>query len=399
MPRLAFKPDSSFFRKIAIGAVGVRSVKHDLDGCGHSMAEFENGSTDTKIWKEVKRKRVRIPDLVCTRCGLRVECRAKTSPDLAMSHSISDAERAWDFGLVDNDIVAFPIIGSADEADWSTGALREGKSYWHSRERVHWESPGFVNYFRVGDFRTVAHARSTTKGVTEGSETSVSWNAIFSTRRGVVERVSGDGKISVRREEDDHLYTWQNAKGLPVAVEEGEKVEQNQVLASAVSPVNVKAKLCIGVLASERIANLLTSPERTQRFTGIKLARLRFESQFCDQVRKTALHHDEDVYVTLEGAVYLARVCGESAHKLFRPYLVSPDEQMQLEAVVALSEVPTEEAAELLSDILDDPSSAFFLRSAAAWALGRIGTNQATARLVEAFSDVDLAIREEALTA
>ena len=78
MPRLALKPDSSFFRKIALGAVGSRRVAHDLDRLGHRIAELERGAMDTKLWKEVKRKRVRIPDLVCQYCGLRVESRAKT---------------------------------------------------------------------------------------------------------------------------------------------------------------------------------------------------------------------------------------------------------------------------------------------------------------------------------
>ena len=62
--------DSSFFRKIAIGAAGARSVaKRTSSRHGHKMAELERGSTDTKLWKDVKRKRVRIPDLVCLRCG------------------------------------------------------------------------------------------------------------------------------------------------------------------------------------------------------------------------------------------------------------------------------------------------------------------------------------------
>ena len=65
MPRLAFKPDSSFFRKIVIGAVGTRTVATHLAAHGHDMVELERGSLDTKLWKEVKRKRVRIPDLVC----------------------------------------------------------------------------------------------------------------------------------------------------------------------------------------------------------------------------------------------------------------------------------------------------------------------------------------------
>ncbi len=69
------------------------------------MVELERGSLDTKLWKDVKRKRVRIPDLVCVNCGLRVESRAKAKAELTMSHSESDAERAWDFGMVDSDYV------------------------------------------------------------------------------------------------------------------------------------------------------------------------------------------------------------------------------------------------------------------------------------------------------
>ena len=73
----------------------------DLASHGHRFIERERGSTDTKLWKDVKRKRVRIPDLLCLNCGTRIECRAKTDLELAMSHSPTDAERAWDFGMVD----------------------------------------------------------------------------------------------------------------------------------------------------------------------------------------------------------------------------------------------------------------------------------------------------------
>jgi hypothetical protein len=109
MARLSFKPDSSFFRKIALGTVGSRTVSTDLHRYGHNVLELERGSTDTKLWKDVKRKRVRIPDLVCAKCGIRIESRAKTQPDLSMSHSLADDSRAWDFGMVDDDWIAFPV--------------------------------------------------------------------------------------------------------------------------------------------------------------------------------------------------------------------------------------------------------------------------------------------------
>ena len=189
MPRLALKPDSSFFRKIALGAVGTRRVAEDLDGLGHRIVELERGAMDTKLWKEVKRKRVRIPDLVCEHCGLRVESRAKTNAELAMSHSPVDQERAWDFGMVDADVIAFPICKPSEERQWSAGRLSEPRSYWHERNWIRWQPKGKVNYVRVSRFRAVPHGSAATKGVTEGSETSVAWKARFSSRDGVVEAV------------------------------------------------------------------------------------------------------------------------------------------------------------------------------------------------------------------
>ena len=61
MARLAFKPDSSFFEKIVRGAIGTRAVCDDLGHHGHQMVELERGSLDTKLWKDVKRKRVQNP--------------------------------------------------------------------------------------------------------------------------------------------------------------------------------------------------------------------------------------------------------------------------------------------------------------------------------------------------
>ena len=98
MPRLDPKPDSSFFRKIVLGAVGSRHVARDLERLGHRIVKLERGVMETKLWKHVKRKRVRIPGLVCELYGLRVESRAKTKTELSMSYSLSAHERAWDFG-------------------------------------------------------------------------------------------------------------------------------------------------------------------------------------------------------------------------------------------------------------------------------------------------------------
>lgn len=396
MARLAFKPDSSFFRKIVIGAVGTRAVCADLRRHGHDMRELERGSTDTKLWKDVRRKRVRIPDLVCTKCGLRVESRAKTAPDLSMSHSPAEEARAWDFGMVDRDLIAFPVCQAVEESYWSSGHLRGGLSYWHERNWVKWQAKPFVNYFAVQAFRSSAHTRSSTKGVTEGSETAIAWNATFSSRTGVVEAASQE-RITIRRKSDGHRYTWRVPPGQIVVVSPGCEVHENQVIASAVPPFPVAALRCPGSTPASHIGQLLQSRERTLRFTGVKLARLRGDASFCDEVSALAADADEDVYVRLEAASYLASTCGQPADPLFRPYYTSNAPQTQLESVIALGEAGTSDAIGLVSAILDDEQRPYFLRSAAAWSLSRVHQPDALSRLIRAFADVDPDIRDEAL--
>ena len=130
------------------------------------MTELERGSLDTKLWKDVKRKRVRIPDLLCVNCGLRVESRAKAKAELTMSHSESDAERAWDFGMVDTDCIAFPVCESTGKRFWSQGKLRIGASYWHERNWTQWSLLGKINYFYVSEFRASPFQKKATKGKT-----------------------------------------------------------------------------------------------------------------------------------------------------------------------------------------------------------------------------------------
>lgn len=399
MPRLAFKPDASFFEKIAIGAVGARAVSQYLSSRGHDVAELENGSTATKLWKDVKRKRVRIPDLVCKRCGLRVESRAKSNqPELSVSHSETDAERAWDYGLVDADVMAFPVCSRVGGESWGSGRLEGTRSYWHSRDRVNWSASAYINFFRVADLRAVTHGRSSTKGVTEGSETSITWDAIFSTRAGRVESVDR-GKISVRRQTDGHLYPWQNKKGLATAVEVGQEIAEHQLLAGAVRPVADADLRCLGALPNGHILSLLESPQRTQRFTGVKLARLRGESAYRDRIARLGAHDEEDIYVRLEAAAFLTSACAGPARELFDPYLSSPDDQIRLEAVVALAAAGTGEAVRLLGDILKDAELPYFLRSASAWGLGQIASDDAAEQLISAFANAGRDVRDDALDA
>jgi hypothetical protein len=140
----SFKSDSSFFHKIALGAVGSRAVQEDLARRGHLVVELERGSLDARLWKDPKRKRVRIPDLVCTRCGQRIGVRAKSEQRISMSHSPNVRERAWDYGMVAEDLIALPICSQRLQAEdqdheqrWTRGLLLGEASYWHEREWAH----------------------------------------------------------------------------------------------------------------------------------------------------------------------------------------------------------------------------------------------------------------------
>ena len=313
-----------------------------------------------------------------------------------MSHSPMDEARSWDFGMVDSDVVAFPVCESNDESYWSLGRLGKSASYWRERNWVEWLTMGAINYIRVSSFRSAAASGRSTKGVTEGSETSISWDSTFSTRSGTVEAVD-PGRVTIRRASDGHRYTWRFDSGRPARVSAGQSVRVNQVIASPVDVISQTDLRCPGTLAARSIATLLESRERTQRFTGVKLARLRYQNRYADAVSELTSDAEEDVYVRLEGASYLASICGRGAEALFKPYLESTDQQNQLEAVIALGETDTDESAAMLTAILDDSRHPYFLRSAAAWSLARSTNENATDRLVRAFRDVEHGIREEAL--
>ena len=121
MAQRSFKTDESFLEKLAIGAIGTQKVIEDLTNQGHTPVELERGSTGYKIWKTIKIKRVRVPDILCINSGIRIESRAKTKLIITMSHSSADETRGWDFGLKDEDYVALVVCEKCGEEpiDWA----------------------------------------------------------------------------------------------------------------------------------------------------------------------------------------------------------------------------------------------------------------------------------------
>jgi hypothetical protein len=205
------------------------------------------------------------------------------------------------------------------------------------------------------------------------------------------------GKVTVRRHSDGHRYTWTIAGGKTICVSVSEEVHLFQVLASTVPPLASTDLVCPGKLSLKQIEALLASRERTQRFTGVKLARLLRLVQFQKAVSGLAQDPEEDIYVRLEALSFLVSVCNSPAHDAFAPFLANSDDQTQLEAVIALGEAGGNDAVALLCDILNNATAPYFLRSAAAWSLSRTGAELATERLIRCFEDVDPKLRDDAL--
>ncbi len=316
-----------------------------------------------------------------------------------MSHSPNDAERAWDFGMVDTDLIAFPVCEPESEQDWTSGRLGDSSSYWRQKSWASWRVNGHINYFTVEAFRSRLHAKSRTKGVVEGSENFISWDATFSSRSGPVLAVDNvQRKVKIGLADGSRPYTWRIKEGSAIYVAEGDAAKKMQIIGAAVAPLVQADLACPAEFPSEHIHTLIGSRERTQRFTGVKLARLLGGNGYETEAQELANDGEEDVYVKLEAASYLVACCHHPAEVTFAPYLNGGDQQTQLEVVISLGEAQTPESIRLLAKLLTDDRTLYFLRSAAAWSLGQIGTEEAAAPLVAAFSSVDVGLRHEALS-
>jgi hypothetical protein len=326
-----------------------------------------------------------------------VESRAKTKPELSMSHSDSDQERSWDYGMLENDWIAFPISVATTGTTWSKGLFRDKAAYWHERDWSQWIVEGKINYFTVNALRHIAPNAIRRKGVTEGSELTLTWNAKFATCSGKVDAIVGN--VIKLRADNRHVRSLRISPNFNTYIKAGDVVAKNQILCAGPAPISTEALRCPGRLSNGFIDNCLASRERTVRFSGVKLSRLCQLTEHRVAITELANDSQEDLYVRLEAVAYLAFIGEIPVGTLFEEYLRSPDAQIRLEAVITIGEIGTNDSVELLGRILHDQKQEYFLRSAAAWALGNIQMVKSQEQLKRAFSDVRLDIRVEALDA
>lgn len=362
-----------------------------LRDMGFNPIELERGSTGFKIWKKIKIKRVRVPDILCLNTGLRFESRGKTKLEISMSHSLSDPKRAWDAGMRDDDFVSIVVFEQKDDSPVDLKQISP----------VHFASVNDMRNAFVGEQVSITKP----KGVEEGSEIRVMWICAAARHRSKVFAVEPN-KVSLTPIPEAGRQTIQlsRSKGkitLLPQVEAGDIVEANQIVASVVRvttnlecPQSVEEAYFIDKLASVNLSERYAAA-KALRYRGYTNAKPVLESRMNDA--------DEDIYVQLEAAAALAAYDDPNGwefieNKLRSPVMTVPLET-QLETVIVASEIPKERSENILIEVLQDSQRDAELRAGAAWALGQFASATSATALVDTFNSSMLEVKIEAARA
>ncbi|MBW1613251.1 MAG: HEAT repeat domain-containing protein [Deltaproteobacteria bacterium] len=381
MAQRSFKTDESFLEKLAIGAIGTRKVLENLTQQGHKPVELERGSTGYKIWKSIKIKRIRVPDILCINSGIRVESRAKTKLVISMSHSSADETRGWDFGLKDEDYVALVVCE------------RNGD------EPVDWVADNNVQYIQVADLRKAIDSKKVIqerpKGAQEGFETRLTWPCSVASSDGKVIEISK--RIKFKRQSDNRTISLAlSKKGIELTpcVSVGQTIKRYQILAS-VSPVSEEVPIR-SIELEPYYRELLSSTSISDRYGAAKAYSFlnhKFDTTPLEERIKDDAEH---IYIKLESAAALARSGSKLGYDFIESVLSSDYLEHRLEAVIILGELPSEQSSKLLIQVLAEETQHEEIRGGAAWALGELNIKSSIPSLVQAFNEVSLSIRIEA---
>ncbi|RJX29110.1 MAG: HEAT repeat domain-containing protein [Desulfarculus sp.] len=383
--RKSYKVDESFLEKISIGAAATTRVFSHLESLGHNPIELERGSMSYKIWKEIKIKRLRVPDLLCVNCAKRIESRGKTNLEITMSHSFASPERGWDAGLNSEDYVALVKCVKIGERpiDWST------------------KEP--VQYISVSDMSKAFKAGQTIterpKGATEGFEARITWPSSKANAGGQIYSIE-NGKVKYKRDIDSRsisLSLQKKGRGLTPLVRINERVVENQIIASVV-PVALELP-CNNITNETFYQSLLASTSLADRYSAAKVLHLFPSDTTTHLLKERVMDEKEHIYVRLEAASSLLKMKDRSALPFFESAIKDEYLQNRLETTIILGEIRNDEACSLLIKALLDKKQHPEIRAGAAWSLGELDNSKALSALVKVFNEVEYNIKAEAARA
>lgn len=375
---MGFKVDSSFLRFVTMGALASKRVIDTLSAIGLNPIELERYSTSNKIWA-TKVKRLRLPDLLCLRTGVRIEVRAKSNLAIKMSDAPNNTQRRWFTSMRRDDLVAFVHCDNA--SGYSVPC-------------------DVVEIFTVGDLLDCDEAKTKLgppKSAKEGSERDRKWPAIVPTRSGSVLKVTQD---SIKTRLDSGRSQTYNLRGLTPYVKPGDKFTgRSQFIAGLPG-----AKVQISTLetAKEWDPLRLASGDVVDRFVAAKALAMVSAQGHIETI--LSLMCDEDPRVALEAAGSLAKLGDARGLTRLLEEIANPKEEyLGMEAVLILSELsnsPLKEEGEaaLLATANNRDTDFPEIRQAALWGLGKAGF-RSYEKLMAFLDTHDLDERKHVLTA
>ena len=363
---MGFKTDTSFLKYLTMGATGVRSTLKVMTDAGFEPIELERYCASNKIWS-TKVKRLRLPDILCVRTGVRIEVRTKSDLKVRMSDAPDNPDRRWDVGLRDDDLVAF-VACAADDGKVSV--------------------IGSPVFFTAADLRASVDSTKLRppKSSSEGTERDREWPSTVPSDNGEVLSVD-NGKIctllaSGRRQ------SYQLKKKHPYVVAGDKFVGRASIIAGAVSRLAPVATLCDRkwdcrkALGAEdpvdRYATAKAVPHRTDVKTWGKDALAR------------ALKKESEDRVALELAASAARIGAMfGIENISKTIWSHKRADLRTEGVLILAELATGPAIkELVRVAQGEEFAGSEIRQAAVWGLGKTGS-RSYKNLLEFIADED----------
>lgn len=351
---MGLKVDSSFLKFVTMGAVGARRVTELMACAGLQPIELERYSRSNKIW-QTKVKRLRLPDLLCVRTGLRVEVRAKSKLAIKMSDAPDNPDRRWNSGLAPEDVIAFVLIREA--ADGTIQAANNAE------------------FFTVESLiATVAHSKlGPPKSASEGAERDREWPSTVASSDGEVQEVDETRLRTTLATGRNQTYQLRGKTAyFAVGVE---FLGDSQFLAGLPA---AKANLPDPEQVQWNPRDLLESESPIDRFVALKA--LGVVGCEADLPAITAIADaDPDGRVALEAAASLVRLGNDHGLELLRNAIANPRvEYLRMESILALSEFHgtelSQRCAELLAECAGNVAFAGDeIRQAAIWGLGKYG--------------------------
>ena len=364
---MGFKVDSSFLKFVTMGAVGGRAVAIELENLGFSPIELERYSQSNKIWA-TKVKRLRLPDLLCVRTGLRIEVRAKSNLSIKMSDAPDNPDRTWDAGLRDNDVIA--LVACSNEPDGPA------------------PSPNAV-YFPVDTLRqSVGTSKlGAPKSASEGAERDRTWPCTVPSRPGRVLTVTAT-KLVVEQQVDggrtrNQTYTL---NGKHPYVSPGNRFVADATILAG-TPHHLADLKSFLLKKYDPLADL-TSANKLDRYAAVKAIRYREDlaSKGLSLVEQL-LRTEPEVRIALEAAGTAAAMGSGHGEALIETILAGDAVDMSMEAIFVLTELKTKFARDLLIRVASENN---FVgderRQAALWGLGKTG-HRAYGNLVPYIAD------------